>query len=48
MTSHNWELSDNGMIGQSFGDIQDPNLRIFTETAQQHNQKIHDFRQGKV
>jgi hypothetical protein len=43
-----WELSENGMIGQSLSDMQDPNHRIFTAAAQNHNQTIHDQKDGYV
>jgi hypothetical protein len=37
-----WNLDDEGMMRQTLEDMQDPNVRLFTETAKAHNQVIAD------
>lgn len=44
MIIRKWNLDDDGMISQSLTDMQDSNIRLFTETAQHHNQVIHDIK----
>lgn len=41
-TEISWIIQDNGMIGQSLSDIQNPYYLLFTATARTHNQKIKD------
>jgi hypothetical protein len=37
-----WAVHESGMISQSLTDIADASVRLFTETAMEHNQTIHD------
>jgi hypothetical protein len=39
-----WGVHESGMISQSISDITDSRVRLFTETAMDHNQAIHDAR----
>jgi hypothetical protein len=41
----NWAIGDDGMIEQSLSDGQDSSVRLFTETAQHHNQAIQDAKE---
>jgi hypothetical protein len=44
MNVNTWAVGNDGMIRQSINDMRDPNVSLFTETAQDHNQNI--IRQG--
>lgn len=35
-----WAFNEDGSIGQSMADMQDPDVRLFTETARHHNQVL--------
>lgn len=37
-----WGIHESGMISQSLTDMTDGAVRIFTETAAEHNQAIQD------
>jgi hypothetical protein len=37
-----WDFLEDGSIGQSFADMQDDSVRLFTKTAGEHNQLIQD------
>ena len=37
-----WAIEMDGSIAQSLGDIQDSDIRLFTEVARSHNQAIID------
>ncbi|QED11649.1 hypothetical protein PP914_gp160 [Arthrobacter phage Qui] len=43
-----WKIDEIGMVRQSISDMRDSEHPIFNQLVRQHNQKIHDFRQGKV
>lgn len=43
-----WKIDDIGMVRQSINDMRDKEHPIFNMMVRQHNQKIYDFRQGKV
>lgn len=36
-----WFMDDKGMINQTLEDMQDSDIRLFTEAAKQHNQKLY-------
>jgi len=42
-----WGIHESGMISQSIPDIMDGDVRIFTEAAAEHNQTIHDAKEGE-
>jgi hypothetical protein len=37
-----WRITEDGCIGQTLADLQDPSIRLFTQTAALHNQAIRD------
>lgn len=43
-----WKMDEIGMVRQSISDMRDNDHPVFNQLVRQHNQKIHDFRQGKV
>jgi hypothetical protein len=43
-----WKIDEIGMVRQSVSDMRDSEHPIFNQMVRQHNQKIHDFRQGRV
>lgn len=45
---NDWKIDEIGMVRQSIQDMRDTEHPIFNQMVRQHNQKIHDFRQGKV
>lgn len=47
MITRKWRMDDSGWIGQSMTDMQDLNFSVFTETAQNHNQKLNDTKEQK-
>lgn len=42
-----WGVHESGMISQSIPDMIDGTIRLFTETAAEHNQAIHDAKESK-
>jgi hypothetical protein len=45
MEQKNWEIDDKGMIIQTMSDTKDSDIRLFTETAKNHNQAIQDSKE---
>ena len=41
-----WAVHESGMISQSLTDMNDDSVRLFTETAMDHNQSIYDATGG--
>lgn len=41
-----WAVHESCMISQSLTDIADHSVQLFTETAMDHNQAIHDSKQA--
>lgn len=41
-----WAIHESGMISQSLPDIMDRAVGLFTETAAEHNQTIHDAQEA--
>jgi hypothetical protein len=37
---NSWGFQEDGSIGQSLSDMQDDSVRLFTQTAAEHNQLI--------
>jgi hypothetical protein len=48
ITQTDWKVDEIGMVRQSIQDMRDTEHPIFNQMVRSHNQKIHDFRQGKV
>lgn len=46
MTQNNWGVADDGSITQSLSDMQDSDIRLFSEVASWHNQAIKDGTEG--
>ena len=42
MYQKKWDIEHDGQISQSLSDMQDSNIRLFTESAKHHNQAIED------
>jgi hypothetical protein len=42
VSTNQWNMDDDGKMRQTLEDIQDPNVRLFTETARAHNQALAD------
>lgn len=40
--ARSWEFQEDGSIGQSLTDMQDDSVRLFTQTAVEHNQFVTD------
>ena len=44
--SLDWKVDDIGMVRQSINSMRDSRSPIFNQMVREHNQKIHDYRQG--
>jgi wobble nucleotide-excising tRNase len=44
--SVDWKVDDIGMVRQSIDSMRDSRSPIFNQMVREHNQKIHDYRQG--
>ena len=40
-----WAIHESGMISQTIPDMMDASVSLFTETAAEHNQAIHDAKE---
>ena len=48
MAQNNWAVEYDGQIAQSLSDMQDPDVRLFTEVASWHNQAIIEAKKEKA